>query len=136
MSVIGRLLPNKPRGVPRVDDRRVLNGFFWRLRMARPGRIFRGVTGRIRPASIVSTGGGARASGTGFCKRVQKLMMATFRRSIHRQSAVINTPPTVKKSAKIRSKYISNHGSLARRLTTKINALVDFSGLPVNLKIT
>lgn len=25
-------LPNKPRGVPRVDDRRVLNGIFWCLR--------------------------------------------------------------------------------------------------------
>ncbi|MGF7205267.1 transposase [Sphingobium olei] len=23
------LLPNKPRGVPRFDDRRVLNGIFW-----------------------------------------------------------------------------------------------------------
>ena len=30
-SVIQPLLPNKPRGVPRVDDRRVLNGIFWRL---------------------------------------------------------------------------------------------------------
>jgi transposase len=27
--VIAPLLPNKPRGVPRVDDRRVLNGIFW-----------------------------------------------------------------------------------------------------------
>ncbi len=27
-SVIQPLLPNKPRGVPRVDDRRVLNGIF------------------------------------------------------------------------------------------------------------
>jgi transposase len=26
------LLPNKPRGVPLVDDRRVLNGIFWVLR--------------------------------------------------------------------------------------------------------
>jgi transposase len=25
-------LPNKPRGVPLVDDRRVLNGIFWVLR--------------------------------------------------------------------------------------------------------
>lgn len=25
-------LPNKPRGVPRVDDRRVLNGIFWVVR--------------------------------------------------------------------------------------------------------
>jgi len=27
-KVIRPLLPNKPRGVPRVDDRRVLNGYF------------------------------------------------------------------------------------------------------------
>jgi transposase len=26
------MLPNKPRGVPRVSDRRVLNGIFWVLR--------------------------------------------------------------------------------------------------------
>jgi len=31
-SVIKPLLPNKARGVPRVDDRRVLNGIFWVLR--------------------------------------------------------------------------------------------------------
>jgi putative transposase len=35
-SVIQPLLPNKPRGVPRVDDRRVLNGIFWRLRTGAP----------------------------------------------------------------------------------------------------
>mgnify|MGYP001119573343 CR=1 FL=1 len=36
--VIQRLLPNKPRGVPRVDDRRVLNGIFWVLRSGAPWR--------------------------------------------------------------------------------------------------
>ena len=35
-SVIQPLLPNKPRGVPRVDDRRVLNGIFWVLRSGAP----------------------------------------------------------------------------------------------------
>ena len=35
-SVIQPLLPNKPREVPRVDDRRVLNGIFWRLRTGAP----------------------------------------------------------------------------------------------------
>ena len=30
------LLPNKPRGVPRVDDRRVLNGIFHHLRSGSP----------------------------------------------------------------------------------------------------
>jgi transposase len=29
-------LPNKPRGVPRVDDRRVLNSIFWVLRSGAP----------------------------------------------------------------------------------------------------
>jgi transposase len=29
-------LPNKPRGVPRVDDRRVLNGIFYVLRSGMP----------------------------------------------------------------------------------------------------
>ena len=35
-SVIQPLLPTKVRGVPRVDDRRVLNGIFWRLRKGAP----------------------------------------------------------------------------------------------------
>jgi transposase len=35
-SVIAPLLPNKPRGVPRADDRKVLNGIFWRLRTGSP----------------------------------------------------------------------------------------------------
>jgi hypothetical protein len=30
------MLPNKPRGVPRVNDRRVLNGIFWVLRSGAP----------------------------------------------------------------------------------------------------
>src|SRR5262245_32789256 len=32
------MLPNKPRGVPRVNDRRVLNGIFWVPRSGAPGR--------------------------------------------------------------------------------------------------
>jgi transposase len=34
----GARLPNKPRGIPRVDDRRVLNGIFWVLRSGAPWR--------------------------------------------------------------------------------------------------
>jgi transposase len=40
------LLPNKPRGVPRVDDRRVLNGIFWVLRSGAP---WRDLPGRFGP---------------------------------------------------------------------------------------
>ncbi len=46
-SVIGPLLPNKPRGVPRQDDRRGLNGIFWVLRsgraVARPAGALRAI---------------------------------------------------------------------------------------------
>ncbi len=34
--VIEPLLPNKPRGVPRVDDRRIINGILWRFRTGSP----------------------------------------------------------------------------------------------------
>ena len=37
-SVIKPMLPNKPRGIPRVDDRRILNGIFWVLRSGAPWR--------------------------------------------------------------------------------------------------
>ena len=35
-SIIEPLLPNKPRGVARADDRKVLNGIYWRLRTGSP----------------------------------------------------------------------------------------------------
>jgi transposase len=37
-SIIAPLLPNKSRGVPRTDDRRVLNGIFYVLRTGSPWR--------------------------------------------------------------------------------------------------
>ena len=37
-KLIAPLLPNRPRGVPRTDDRRVLNGIFYTLRTGSPWR--------------------------------------------------------------------------------------------------
>jgi len=37
-ATVRPFLPNKPRGVPRVNDRRVLNGIFWVLRSGAPWR--------------------------------------------------------------------------------------------------
>ena len=57
------MLPNKPRGVPRVNDRRVLNGIFWVLRSGAPGVICRR---RLARTSLVTTGssdGGGLVSG-------------------------------------------------------------------------
>ncbi len=44
--VIGPLLPNKPRGVRHVDDRRVPNGIFW---MLRSGSAWRNLPKRYGP---------------------------------------------------------------------------------------
>ena len=37
-AAIKPMLPNKSRGIPRVNDRRVLNGIFWVLRSGAPWR--------------------------------------------------------------------------------------------------
>ncbi len=49
-AVISPLLPNKPRGVPRQDDRRVLDGIFWTLRTGSP---WRDLPGRYGPHTTV-----------------------------------------------------------------------------------
>ncbi len=46
MAYIQPTLPNRPRGTPRVDDRRVLNGIFWVLRA---GALWRDLPARYGP---------------------------------------------------------------------------------------
>ncbi len=63
-AAIKPMLPNKPRGVRRVNDRRVLNGIFWVLRSGAPGAICRKPMVPLPLAIIASFGGGGPASGT------------------------------------------------------------------------
>jgi hypothetical protein len=59
-AAIKPFLPNKPRGVPRVNDRRVLNDIFWvlrRVRVARPA-------GQLRPAPGIWSSGSSTRSRT------------------------------------------------------------------------
>lgn len=56
-AIIEPLLPNKPRGVPRVDDRRVLNEIFWVLRRGAPSPAFAASVARMdRPKTDRSAG--------------------------------------------------------------------------------
>jgi transposase len=75
-SVIQPLLLNKPRGVPRVDDRRVLNGIFWRLRTGAP---WADIPGAVRsaydlrqPLQPVTAGGGVEPAFGGGVKGLRR----------------------------------------------------------------
>jgi hypothetical protein len=63
-AAIKPMLPNKPRGVPRVNDRRVLNGIFWVLRSGARGVTCRRTLARTPPATIALFDGAGLACGT------------------------------------------------------------------------
>jgi transposase len=73
-SIIAPLLPNKPRGVPRVDD---LNGIYWRLRTGSP---WADIPERYGPATTRAhhfrRWGQDRGGGTGFSPRSRSPMTA------------------------------------------------------------
>ena len=62
-TAIKPMLPNKPRGVPRVNDRRVLNGIFWVLRLERLGVICRRRSAHTPLTTTDLFVGAGRASG-------------------------------------------------------------------------
>ena len=76
-AIIQPLLPNKPRGVPRVDDRRVLNGILWRFRTGAP---WRDIPERYGPRTTLynrSCAGGLRGCGTASSPPYRRLTTAT-----------------------------------------------------------
>ena len=78
-SAIRPMLPNKPRGIPRVDDRRILNSIFWVCAQARRGAICQTATVPLRLATTASFAGGGLACGTGSWMRWRPLMMRRCR---------------------------------------------------------
>jgi transposase len=63
-TAIKPMLPNKPRGVRRVNDRRVLNGIFGSSVQVRHGATCQKSMVPAPPVTIASFGGGGLASGT------------------------------------------------------------------------
>ena len=60
-TAVNPMLPNKPRSIPRGDDRRVLNGIFWVLRSGAPWRDLPEPMVPAQPAKIASFVGGGQA---------------------------------------------------------------------------
>jgi transposase len=125
-------LPNKPRGVPRVDDRRVLNGIYWRLRTGAP---WADIPSRYGPhTTCVNRFNRWRRAGVwdrlldavseAYDGDIQMIDSSSIR--VHQHAA-----NGKKKHPRSRCMGRSRGG-----LTTKIHALVDAMGLPILLKLS
>jgi transposase len=129
-AAIKSMLPNKPRGVARVNDRRVLNGIFWVLRSGAPWRDLPDSFGpyttcynrfvRWRRAGVWG-----------------KIMNALAR---DRDAAVQMIDTSIVRvhqhGACITRNRRQSMGRSRGGLTSKIHAVVDTNGLPVRLALT
>ena len=119
------MLPNKPRGVPRVNDRHVLNGIFWVLRSGAPWRDLHEMFGpynrfvRWRRAGVWGRIMDALAAHDA---AVQMIDTSIVR--VHQHGACITR------------KRRQSMGRSRGALTSKIHAVVDSNGLPVRLALS
>jgi transposase len=124
------MLPNKPRGVPRVNDRRVLNGIFWVLRSGAPWRDLPNAFGPYT---------------TCYNRFVRWRRAGVWSRIIHALAATNDAAVQMIDTSIVR---VHQHAACITRnqrqsmgrsrggLTSKIHALVDSNGLPVRLALT
>jgi transposase len=123
-------LPNKPRGVPRVNDRRVLNGIFWVLKSGAPWRDLPKTFGPYTTCynRFVRWGRAGvwdqimDALATMHDAAVQMIDTSIVR--VHQHGACIA------------GNNQQHMGRSRGGLTTKIHAVVDANGLPVKIGLT
>jgi len=126
-AAIKPMLPNKPRGVRRVNDRRVLNGIFWVLRSGAP---WRDPPAAFGPRTTCynrfvrwrRAGGWDQiidAQAAGHDTAVQMIILPSCARA--------GTEPASRTT--IIKIWVAHEGS-------KIHAVVDTNGLPVQLALT
>ncbi|MCH8097290.1 MAG: IS5 family transposase, partial [Proteobacteria bacterium] len=129
--LIEPLLPNKPRGVPRVDDRRVINGIFYILRTGSP---WRDLPERYGPYTTVYNRYNRWAK-AGVWLRVFEALSEQSPDSLHLiDSSIVRAH----QHAAGGKKGARNHaiGRSRGGLSTKIHAVVDARGLPVRFVLT
>jgi len=129
-GIIQPILPNKPRGVPRVDDRRVLDGIFWVLRSGAP---WRDLPDRHGPYTTCYNRF-VRWRRAGIWDRIMEGFSAAH------EAAVQMIDTTVVRvhqhGACIANSGNQHIGRSRGGLTSKIHVVVDGKGLPMKLGLT
>lgn len=128
-SIICPELPNKPRGVPRVDDRRILNGIFWVLRS---GASWRDLPDNYGPyTTCYNRFNRWRKAGIW-----DQILDAVTVASDEVVQMIDTSVVRVHQHAACTSKDENLcTGRTRGGLTTKIHAVVDANGLPIRLAI-
>ena len=131
-SVIAPLLPNKVRGVARVDDRRVLNGLFWRLRTGAP---WADIPQRYGPhTTCVNRFNRWRKAGV--WDRILTAVSKAYDGDIQMIDSSLDPRASARRQRPKKETRSRCMGRSRGGLTTKIHAVVDACGLPIMLKLT
>jgi len=134
MSALGTairpMLPNKPRGVPRVNDRRVLNGIFWVLRSGAPWRDLPVCYG----PRTTCYNRFVRWRKAGVWDRIMDSLAAAHDATVQMiDTSIVRVHQHAACIARNRSQSM---GRSRGGLKSKIHAVVDANGLPVRLGLT
>ena len=125
-TAIKPMLPNKPRGVRRVNDRRVLNGIFWVLRSGAP---WRGLPKNYGPRTTCYNRF-VRWWRAGVWDRIMDALAAGHDTAV--QMIDTSVVRVHQHGACIADNNQQDMGRSRGGLTSKIHAVVDTNGLPVH----
>ena len=134
-AIIQPLLPQKSRGVPRVDDRRVINGILWRFRTGAP---WRDVPERYGPRTTLYNRF-VRWRAAGVWDRLLDAVSAAYDGDIVMIDSVLRSGPPARRRRQKGGPEAGGDRCMGRSrggLTTKIDALVDAEGRPVRIALT
>jgi transposase len=125
-----RYAQSKPRGVPRVNDRRVLNGIFWVLRSGAPWRDLPETFGPYTTCYNRFV----RWGRAGVWDQIMDALAETHDAAV--QMIDTSVVRVHQHGACIAGNSEQHMGRSRGGLTTKIHAVVDTNGLPVQLGLT
>jgi len=129
-TAIKPMLPNKPRGVPRVNDRRVLNGIFWVLRSGAP---WRDLPENYGPPTTCYNRF-VRWRRAGVWDRIMEALAAAHDKAV--QMIDTSIVRVHQHGACIAGNREQHMGRSRGGLTSKVHAVVDANGLPVRLGLS